>query len=500
MKRGCGILLPVFSLPSAHGIGDFGPSAHSFADQLSEHGIAYWQILPLNAGNPENGESPYFSASAFAINPLLISLEKLSEAGLLISAEIASLPIMPVAAIEYEAVRRAKLPLLNKAVTRFQSTPDFEEFQRVNAFWLDDFALFEAMHTMFDKPWSDWPAAIRDRKAEECTMRTRHHTLAIIACQVLQYLAWTQWRELHRYCTERGITIIGDMPIYVAHDSADTWAHRGLFKLDKGRRPRAVSGVPPDYFSATGQLWNNPVYDWAAHQTEGFTWWTGRMRHLFALYDIVRIDHFRGLVHYWEIPAGEKNAIRGSWKDVPTYDLFDKLRAACQPFPVISEDLGIITDDVRSAMQHYGFPGMKILQFAFSDDNPDHPYLPHTYDANCLVYTGTHDNLPTLEWLAHHASAQERARIARYTGRQSSDAETVWDLIELAMASRAAIAVIPMQDVLTLGEESRINDPSRPDGNWRWRWDPELAPAGPAFDRLGRLCQKLGRASDISPP
>jgi 4-alpha-glucanotransferase len=308
----------------------------------------------------------------------------------------------------------------------------------------------------------------------------------IRVCKVIQYFAWTQWQSLRGYCSRNGVTVIGDMPIYVSLESADVWSNSRLFKLDQNKRPVAVSGVPPDYFSATGQLWNNPVYNWDVHQREGFSWWTKRMRHLLSLYDIVRIDHFRGLVQFWEIPAGETSAINGAWQDVPTISFFDTLIEQVVPFSVICEDLGIITDDVREVIKHYGFFVMKVLQFAFSEDETN-PYLPHNYDTNCLVYTGTHDNLPTLGWLNTVAGERERSSIRQYTKRNSDDFDTVWDLIELAMKSEAVIAVFPLQDVLTLGEESRINDPSRVEGNWQWRWNSVNSPLGPALSRLKRL-------------
>ncbi|MCU0608733.1 MAG: 4-alpha-glucanotransferase [Chitinispirillaceae bacterium] len=497
MKRGYGILMPVFSLPSRHGIGDFGPAAFSFADLLADHGVAYWQILPLNRGTPENGDSPYFSGSAFAINPLLLSLDLLAAYGLISKDEVEALPVFPKEKIDYDELRRIKQPLLEKAARRFTDTPAYEQFCRAQSGWLDDFALFDVLRDERGRPWTDWDAPLRDRDPDAIRACTGIYGDEIRIRKVLQFLCFVQWSSLRRHCAEKNIRIIGDMPIYVALDSTDTWSHPELFKLDDGRRPAAVSGVPPDFFSATGQLWNNPVYKWETHAASGFSWWTGRLRHLFTLYDMVRIDHFRGLVQYWEIPAGESTAVNGSWQDVPTRDFFDTLTAEITPFPVIAEDLGIITDDVRAFMKQYGFPGMKILQFAFSDDDPQNAYLPHMYDENCLAYTGTHDNMPTLGWLQSVASDRERERIAMYIKHASSSRETVWDLIEQAMASRAAVAVLPMQDVLTLGPQARINDPASLHGNWRWRWNPDTDPAQAAFSRLADLGKKHGRVQNV---
>jgi 4-alpha-glucanotransferase len=493
MKRGYGILMPVFSLPSDNGTGDFGPAAFRFVDLLADHGAAYWQILPLNPGNPQNGESPYFSVSAFAMSPLLISLEKLRDNGLLSNDEIQGVGSFSRRAIAYPQLRAAKTPLLEIAVSRFDCNAAYDEFCRNNRFWLDDYAVFEVLQNQYATSWTDWHAAFRDSDAGNIEKFAVAHSGEIKAKKIVQYFAYAQWRDLRRYCADRNISIIGDMPIYVALDSADTWSNPELFKLDKQRRPTGVSGVPPDYFSASGQLWNNPVYNWPAHEAEGFSWWVERMRHLLSLYDIVRIDHFRGLVQYWEIPSGELTAINGTWKDAPTYDLFDTLISKIKPFSVVCEDLGIITDNVRAAMKHYGFSGMKVLQFAFGDDDPANPYLPRNYDGNCLVYTGTHDNLPTLGWLTDVATAEERARIVRYTGRRSDDKETVWDLIELAMQSSAMVAVFPLQDVLTMSSNTRINDPAKLHGNWQWRWDPAVNPAEANFDRLASIGKKYAR-------
>jgi 4-alpha-glucanotransferase len=493
MQRGYGILLPVFSLPSAHGIGDFGPEAYRFADLLAANGAGYWQILPLNPGSPESGESPYFSKSSLAINPLLLSLEKLRDEGLLSDREISGLPVCSRQTIDYDLLRRVKMQLLQKAAERFKGSDGFNGFLASNRSWLDDFAMYDVYRNIQVGPWPEWPDAFRDRDAKALGELSREQRTEIRLSGTLQFFAFKQWQELRRYCSERRLSLVGDMPIYVSLDSSDAWANPGLFKLDGERRPLAVSGVPPDYFSATGQLWNNPVYDWEAHRRSGFSWWINRMRRLFALYDILRIDHFRGLVQYWEIPYGETTAVNGRWMDVPTYELFDTLLDEIKPFPVISEDLGTITDDVRAAMDHYGFPGMKVLEFAFGEDNPKHPYLPENFTENCVVYTGTHDNMPFAGWLKKGASEQERERIFKYLGRKLDEKDTVWALIDRAMESVAEVAVFPLQDVLTLDESSRINEPSHLHGNWRWRWDKTAAPAEAAMKRMWELGKKSHR-------
>lgn len=494
MTKSYGILLPVFSLPGGHGIGDFGSSAYNFVDQLSEFKCAYWQILPLNPGTIENGYSPYFSTSAYAINPLYISLDLLRDNELLTGNELTAIPEIPVENVEYDKVRTLKMPLLIRAAHRFHPDNHYFEFCKINQHWLDDYALFEVLRYTTLKPWTDWDAAVRDRKQSSIDNLNNIYREEIRVQKVLQYFAMTQWKRLLAYCIDKGISIIGDMPIYVSLDSTETWTDPQFFKLDNNKQPVAVSGVPPDYFSATGQLWNNPVYNWDEHKRTGFTWWIKRLRHLFSLYHIVRIDHFRGLVQYWEIPAGKPTAVVGAWKDVPTYDLFDTLQHEFTNFPVLCEDLGIITDDVKEAILRYNFPSMKVLQFAFGDANSNNPYLPVNYSDNCIVYTGTHDNMPTLGWIQSSATAQELQRLQDYSEFVSDNpVELVWKLIEMALESNASIAIIPLQDVLTLGINARINDPAKLHGNWQWRWNDTVLPAVDALSRLFTISKWAGR-------
>jgi len=472
--RSSGLLLPIFSLPSAHGIGELGNYAFEFARKLAESGMNWWQILPLSPTNNENSNSPYFSTSAFAGNPLLIDLYDLVEQQLLSSSEISGYFAAVEHTVHYDAVRAFKLPLLHKAYQRYQGSSargaEFEQFCSQQAWWLDDFALFETLKVHFEqKPWHHWPEAFRDRQKKSLTQFAQKNQEPIDAQKFFQFLFFQQWQKLRNFCASIGITLVGDMPIYVSQDSADVWTNRPLFKLNKDGSPKAVSGVPPDYFSPTGQLWNNPVYDWNAIEADDFGWWKRRMKALFDRYDIVRIDHFRGLVQYWEVPAGESTAINGTWQDVPTRKLFDSLIAHCKDFPVIAEDLGTITEDVVQWMKHYDLPGMKVLQFAFGSTDPNHEYLPHTYEKNNVVYTGTHDNQTTLAWWLDDISEADMFRLNAYLGKATTGFSICGDLIRLAMASVASVAVIPVQDVLGLDHTARINNPARVENNWHWR-------------------------------
>jgi 4-alpha-glucanotransferase len=476
MVRGSGVLLHISSLPSPFGIGDMGPVAFAFADALAEAEVRYWQMLPLNPSNPENGESPYFSASAFAGNPLLVSPELMAEDGLIDSSDIVVPPVFPSGEVDYTAVRGYKNALFEKAYRHFSTAADrtgFDIFCRDQSWWLDDFCLFQVLKREHGGcSWTQWPRSLRDRDLDEFRNARRHDAPEIEREQFIQWIVFSQWSRLKRHCVNKNITVIGDLSIYVSLESADIWAFPYLFKLDKQNKPVAVSGVPPDYFSATGQLWNNPVYDWEAMRRDGFCWWERRLRATFERFDMVRIDHFRGLVNYWEVPAGETTAINGSWQDVPTREFFDSIIERFPRFPVIAEDLGIITPDVREVMVHYGFPGMKVLQFAFGEDNPDHPYLPHTYEKNCVAYTGTHDNMPFRAWF-DRAQHDERERMFRYLGGHVSAEDAFRALSEKLMQSAADLVVFPLQDLLLLGSDSRMNDPSKTLGNWKWRCTPE---------------------------
>jgi 4-alpha-glucanotransferase len=495
--RGNGLLLHLTSLPSPFGIGDLGPWAYKFIDFLAEAKQSYWQILPLNPTDLGHGNSPYHSASAFAGNPLLISPELLFQDGLLNQEDLSGQGKFSEARVDYLEATSFKGRLFHRAFEHFKTSEenhDYEEFRAQNAHWLDDYALFMALKGHFrGEVWSEWPEALRERNPDDLESMGRALQDAIEKEAFLQYLFFKQWHMLKDYCNEKDVKIIGDMPIYMVHDSADLWVHPDLCKLDDKRRPLAVAGVPPDYFSETGQLWGNPVYRWDVLKERGYDWWIQRLEHGFTLFDFVRIDHFRGLVSYWEVEANEKNAINGKWVEAPAEDFFRVISDRFPEAPIIAEDLGLITPDVWEVMDHFGFPGMKVLLFAFGEDLPTNPYAPHNYIKNCVVYTGTHDNNTAKGWFEKEAKQEEKTRLAIYLGREIAAKEVHWELVRLAMMSVANTAIIPMQDILGLGEPARMNRPAKKDGNWRWRLLPDqLTPS--LTRRLLEMTQIYGRA------
>lgn len=494
-QRSAGVLLHVSSLPTPYGIGDMGKVAYEFAHRLANAGQRFWQILPLNPTNAGAGESPYFSSSAFAGNPLLIDLEALHSDGLLEADDLSFPTDLDCHDVEFERVRPLKLAAIRKAAARLveRGLPEhFHQWQSEQAHWLDDYALFTELERLHPhQSWSDWPAALRDRDASALDAIRTTHAAALLETKVFQYFFFQQWQALKDHCNELGLLLFGDMPIYVSFDSADVWSHPHIFKLGEDKRPTMVSGVPPDYFSATGQLWNNPVYDWEALKATQYRWWVERMNALFARFDIVRIDHFRGLVQYWEVPAGAENAIGGSWQDVPTYDFFDTLYRANPDFPVVAEDLGVITPDVVEVKDHYGLPGMLVLHFAFYDDNSDNPYKPENHSPRSLVYLGTHDNTTTRAWL-DEADEQIRGRYQHYLNAEERT-DSVDSLLGLLMRSSANIAIISAQDLLDLPARARMNNPSTPSGNWSWRLSDEEYAVLP-FDKLAALTEGSQRA------
>lgn len=467
-QRAAGVLLHVSSLPSRFGIGDMGVAAFEFAKHLAATGCRFWQILPLNPTNPDAGESPYFSSSAFAGNALLIDLEALHHDGLLDAQELIFPTDLDQHNVEFERVRPLKMAALQKAARRLiqRGLPaDFDDFLAAQRYWLDDYALFSALHEQFSgQSWADWPVTCRDRDPATLQQISQQCHREILETKVLQYLFFNQWEKLKTYCNQLGLLTFGDMPIYVSYDSADVWSHPEIFKLGTDRRPTMVSGVPPDYFSATGQLWNNPVYDWSALKATQYAWWVARMGALFERFDIVRIDHFRGLIQFWEVEAGAENAINGRWQDVPSYEFFDTLYAAHPDFPVVVEDLGIITPDVVAVKEHYQLPGMLVLQFAYDDDHHENPYKPHNHAALSLVYLGTHDNDTTCGWL----SEDNHDRLNRLNHTLNHDVSCV-SLMQMALSSRANIAILTAQDLLELPGRARMNNPSTPWDNWRWK-------------------------------
>jgi 4-alpha-glucanotransferase len=494
--RGSGILFHLTSLPSPFGIGDMGPWAYKFADFLSETGQRFWQFLPLNPTDPINGNSPYHSISAFAGNPLLISPEILVQEGLLVQDDLAHPPGFSDKRVDYGAAAAYKDRLFHRAYERFRARGEGQEYRAFcleNAHWLDDFALFVALKSRFNgKAWIEWPEGLRER--QEGALRSAGNGLGEILERerFLQYLFSRQWTALKGYCNGKGIQLIGDIPIYVVHDSVEAWIHPECFKLDHDRRPAAVAGVPPDYFSETGQLWGNPVYRWDVLKETGYAWWIRRMAHNLRLFDYARLDHFRGFVAYWEVPAGEENAIKGKWIEAPAMDFFTRLTEHFPSLPIIAEDLGVITPDVEEIMRHFHFPGMKILLFAFGHDLPTNPYAPHNHVKHCVVYTGTHDNNTSRGWFEEEATPEVRRRLSLYVGGEVREDNVHRALIRLAMMSVANRVIFPMQDILGLGEGARMNRPARRDGNWRWRLLPEQI--GPALARdLLEMTEIYGR-------
>lgn len=493
LPRSSGILLHLTSLPGRFGIGDLGSEAYQFVDFLVGAGQKLWQIMPL--GPTGYGDSPYQSFSSFAGNPLLISPELLAEEGLLSPSDLDAAPIFPEGRVDYGPVIRFKQTLLQRAYERFQAqaTPTrraaFRAFCRRHAAWLDDFALFMALKEAHEGAvWSSWEKDIASRQPKALQAWTQKLADSIEAHKFAQYLFFTQWLALKDYANAYGIRIIGDIPIFVAYDSADVWAHPELFYLDENGQPTVVAGVPPDFFSETGQLWGNPLYRWEVLARDGYAWWIERVRATLRLVDIVRLDHFRGFEGYWEVPFGEPTAVKGRWVKGPGAALFQAMQDALGPLPIIAEDLGVITPEVEAIRDQFDLPGMKVLQFAFAT-TPADPFLPHNFPRNCVVYTGTHDNDTTLGWF-QTAPPAERAFALKYTG--SDGKEFNWDLIRLALASVADTAIIPLQDVLGIGSEGRMNLPGRASGNWAWRYLPgSLTPE--IQERLRELTEIYGR-------
>lgn len=476
-RRSSGVLLHLTSLPSSFGIGDLGPEAYRFVDFLQKTRQSYWQILPLGPTDPKYDNSPYHSTSAFAGNPLLISPELLVKDGLLDETDIEVDGEISNGRVGYRAAIRAKVPLIEKAAKRFieKGTDDaYRSFCNDHAEWLDDYTLFATLNAHFDAEWVDWPDELTHRNPEALAAARSDHAADIEKEKVLQYLFFKQWFALKDYCLEQGVQIIGDIPIYLDYDSADLWSHPEYFKLDHDKRQYVKAGVPPDYFSETGQLWGNPIYNWDLLKERHFDWWIQRIAHNLKLYDWLRVDHFRGLVAYWEVAAHEETAMNGYWVDAPVYDLFYHLRKKIPILPLIAEDLGLITADVREAIHRLDLPGMKILLFAFGWDMSSNPYILHNMGRNCVAYTGTHDNNTVRGWFENEASDDDRKRFFDYLGRTCEADEVSWEFIRLVMMSRANTVIFPMQDLLALGQEARMNVPSVETGNWRYRLEPGL--------------------------
>ncbi len=468
--RSSGILLHPTSLPGKFGIGDIGPQAHRWIDFLAEAGCSLWQVLPL--GPTGYGDSPYQCFSAFAGNPYLISPEDLLEEGLLVPEDLRDMPEFEQGKVDFGQVIPWKVELLKRAFARFSVTASaslqdaFHKFQKAQSSWIEDFALFMALKEAHGgASWVTWEASLRDRKETALKKARLKHKTEIEMQVFRQFLFFKQWEVVRARAHSKGIKIIGDAPIFVAHDSADVWANPGLFYLNKNGTPSVKAGVPPDYFSPTGQLWGNPLYRWDIHREQGYQWWLERIRLILEMVDIIRLDHFRGFAGYWEVPGRAKTAVHGRWVAAPGMDFFKTLQNRMGNLPIIAEDLGVITPDVVEIRDYFNLPGMKILQFGFGG-GPTDPFLPHNYPNNCVVYTGTHDNDTACGWY-ERVPEKEKDFYRRYYGRDGSD--VAWDLIRGAWASVADMALCPMQDLLCLGNEARMNYPGNPSGNWTWR-------------------------------
>jgi 4-alpha-glucanotransferase len=494
--RSSGLLLHPTSLPGPFGIGDLGQEAYYFVDFLQESAQQLWQVLPL--GPTGYGNSPYMCYSAMAGNPLLISLEVLRDQGFLTSADLENLPEFPADKVAFEQVAQTKMPLLRQACSNFLSKAsasqqqEFQQFCQRKAQWLDNYAFFMALKkTHNGTAWNTWEPEIAWRQPSVMQQWRQQLEAEIFLHKFWQFEFFRQWSQLKHYANQRGIQIIGDIPIYVAHDSADVWAHPADFELDEATgEPALMAGVPPDYFSETGQLWGNPIYNWKRMKQHRFPWWLQRFRAMLDYVDLIRVDHFRGFQGYWQVKQGETTALNGEWVEAPGEALFEVILQELGTLPILAEDLGVITPDVEALRDKFEFPGMKILQFAFGS-GPGNPYLPFNYSRNCLVYTGTHDNDTTVGWF-NQLPPQVQESVVEYLGCLSS-AGVHWDLIRLALSSIANQAIIPLQDVLGLGTEARMNYPSKPTGNWAWRY-PAGALTDEVRDRLKHLTQCYGRA------
>jgi len=498
--RRSGILLHVTSLPGPDGVGDLGEAAYRFVDWLQAHGQGLWQVLPL--GPTSYGDSPYQTLSALAGNPLLISLDRLVRDGWLEGDDLAGRPRFAADRVDYGAAITWKFDRLDRAWAVFCQRAhagawrEFEGWCTDQADWLDDFALFMALKNENDgRPWVAWPAPLALREAGALAEARSRLETAVASQRFRQWIFHRQWHELKAFAAARGVRLVGDLPIFVAHDSCDVWERRDLFLLDGRGHPTSVAGVPPDYFSKTGQLWGNPLYDWDRMRGEGYAWWVRRMRAALEQTDLVRIDHFRGFEACWQVPADETTAVNGAWTPGPGADLFHALRDGLGGrLPVIAEDLGVITPAVDALREQFGLPGMKVLQFAWS--GPDNAFLPHEHVPGCVVYSGTHDNDPTLGWWKHLAGSAEKELVAEYAGGPVT--EPHWTLIRLGMMSCAHTFIATMQDVLGLGREARMNLPGEGHGNWNWRM-PADAFTHAAGERLARLTWLYRRRPDQAP-
>jgi len=494
MTRQSGVLAHISSLPSSEGIGTLSTEARSFATSLADAGQRFWQVLPV--GPTGYRDSPYQSQSTFAGNPLLIDLTDLVDRELLTSAEVATASLAAPGRVAFGPLLKIKHRLLGVAASRFQSDSGFSDFLRTP--WLEDYAAYAALkeaHRL--RSWTEWPEAVARRRQPELRQTLAKVRSRIEQEVVIQYLFHLQWQALHSHCAQVGVQLIGDLPIFVAHDSADVWSDPELFELDLAGNPTVVAGVPPDYFSTTGQRWGNPLYRWDLHRESGYEWWAQRMQASFARFDVVRVDHFRGFCAYWEIPASEPTAVQGRWVDGPGVDLFRNL-AKRGPMPIIAEDLGIITPDVTALRQRFGFPGMRVAQFGFDAEPETALHNPDNYPTDVAAYTGTHDNDTTVGWFWGDNHRHDRRRLNRDRRRLlqrvgTRGGEINWDLLGLVWNSAADTAIVPVQDLLGLGSQARMNTPGREEGNWTWRMTDDVP--DPTWSRLSDLTRASARAA-----
>ena len=507
--RTSGVLLHFSSLPSKYGIGDFGPEAHAFARLLARTGQALWQFLPLNPTSPGIGNSPYSSPSAFAGNTLFISPELLLEEGFVTQGDLDAVNAetfffydgASASRVDYNRVHRQRDALLRKAFARNEAAlntdASFAAFVSENHHWLEEYARFASIKNAYNgMEWTKWPEPLARRDSSALAEWDARERGAMQRERFSQYLFYRQWAKLRALCARLSLRLVGDVPLYVTHDSADVWANTNLFRLNEAGLPTVVAGVPPDYFSPTGQRWGNPLYDWNALARDGYRWWTKRLLHNFAMFDCIRLDHFRGFAGYWEVPAEEETAMNGRWVDAPGHALFAALARKRVGMPLIAEDLGVITPDVRELQRALGVPGMAVLQFGLGGGLLENPHTPFMHQRNQVVYTGTHDNAPTRGWFAEAASWEEKRALERYTGLGVTEDTAAGVMVRLALSSVADTVVLPVQDILNLGMDSRMNTPSTTENNWIWRLLPDQM-CGTSMDWLTENTAFFGRHAGV---
>jgi 4-alpha-glucanotransferase len=501
IPRSCGIILHITSLPSQFGIGDLGPSAYRFADFLENASVRYWQILPLNYTEEGSSYSPYSGISAFAGNTLLISPELLVEQGLLNVKELNVKKPFEETIVEYSKVLKFKKGVFDHAFANFKNSnayvhKKFKQFCKEHKDWLDDYSLYTALKDYFDKSWDYWPSEIKNRKNEPLENLKKQLKEEVEKEKFLQYVFFQQWESLRKYCESKKIQFIGDLPFYIGYDSSDVWSNPRYFKLNDDKSPVMVAGVPPDYFSETGQLWGMPIFDWDNLKKDKYSWWVKRIDHNMRMFGLLRLDHFRAFSAYWEVPAHETTAINGAWIKGPGSDFFKVLKKKYEDLPLIAEDLGEIDKPVRDLMAHFHLPGMRVLQFAFGGDMAKSIHIPHHHIQNCIAYTGTHDNNTVVGWLDYDLAKEDKKRLFDYLGRKSKPENIHEEMIRLALQSVAQLSVMPLQDLLGLGKEAIMNKPSTVEGNWSWRVAEEQLTIEVA-EKLRGWIQTYDREGDI---